>query len=128
MVTIFKAPTDLGKLVVRSLIGEVFGNNLRRITLDLFHYRQIVQSIATEKVAGASPVLPYVVEYDENVKQRVFNLYGMEVIVVYNKLTYKPEFFMDATIAESIHEPWENTEKKQNSRGFAQYVPVPAVN
>jgi hypothetical protein len=122
MVTIFKAPTDLGKLIVRNVIGEVFGNNLIRVTLDLFNYRQIVNSIATEKVPGTVPALPYTVEYDDKVKQRVFNLYGMEVIVVYNLITYKPEFFMDATIANSICEHFENTEKKQVSRGFSTRV------
>ena len=115
----FKAPTDLGKLIVRNVIGDVFGNNLIRVTLDLFNYRQIVNSIATEKVPGTVPVLSYTVEYDDRIKQRVFNIHGYEVIVVYNLVTYKPEFFMDATVANSINEKWENTEKKQVSRGFA---------
>lgn len=119
MATLFKAPNNLGKLVVRSIIGDVFGNNLVRVTVDLFNYHQIVSSIATEKVAGSTPVLPYTTEYDESVKQRVFNLYGIEVIVVYNLVTFKPEFFMDSTVAKSIHEPWEKAEKKQVSRGFS---------
>lgn len=122
MVTVFKLPTDLGKLVVRNVIGEVFGDNLIRVTLDLHNYRQIVQSIATEKVAGSTPALPYTVEYDGKIKQRIFNIYDMEVIVVYNLITYKPEFFMDASIAKSICEHWENTEKKQVSRGFSTRV------
>ena len=118
MVTAYKAPIDLGKLIVRNIIGEVFGNNLIRVTVDLFNYREIMNSIATEKTEGEVPALSYTTEYDGAIKQRVFNIHGFEVIVVYDLKTFKPMFFMDATVAGTICEHWVNTEKVQNPRGF----------
>lgn len=123
MANFFATPIDLGKLVVRSVIGDVFGNNLVRVTLDLFNYRQIKQSIASEKPDAfgnkVESVLPYTVEYDGPIKQRVFHLYDKEIIVVFNLTTYQPEFFMDAEIAKSIHEPMVKADKIQVSRGFS---------
>ena len=123
----FKAPIDLGRFVVRNLIGEVFGNNIIRISADLFNYRQIVQSINSEnpdRITGikAEPVLKYTTAYDGNVKQRIFNLYGHEIRTVFNPALNTQCLYMDATEAKLLHEPMVTDKVQDNSWGFSAPV------
>lgn len=106
----FNNVLDLGRLAVRNLIGPVMPSGLQQVSIDLYNYQQVKQSLASEKpdMYGnkVAPVLAYKTVKDGSFKVRVFTIHNETVCVVYNKQTFKPEFFMDTKRANAILEPW----------------------
>jgi len=120
---------DLGKLVVRSIIGDVFGNNMVRVTLDLFNYNACVTSINFEKAdfkatragkpAPVAPagLIPFTRIHEGDTLIRVFKLHGHEVLESVNPISYTAEFYMNADLAKQLHEPWTKTVENKVAEG-----------
>lgn len=115
---------DLGKLVIRSIIGPILPGpeRLQRISIDLGKYFDVMFSKrAVDEGKGVEPIYPFTVSQTvskEGKKKliRTFIIDGATVHLVYNG--YDPEFFMEETEARKRYQPMVDT-MEQASEGLS---------
>lgn len=110
---------DLGKLVIRSIIGEAKGGLIRN-SIDLGNYFNVIASKRAVD-EGVEPIYPFTVSQTvskEGKKKliRTFIIDGATVHLVYNG--YDPEFFMEETEARKRYQPMVDT-MEQASEGLS---------